>query len=376
MPERIASTFASRFRRQYLDPEEGVVERPGLVRRFWSILPVFAAFALFGTVVWLAYQEAGLGPPSGEPPLIRAMPDPVKLRPDDADSALAEEQGTVGRLWSDAEPIDQPERLLPTPEPPRSPPVIEEPAQAEALPEPAGVEDGGAVAALPEVPGEEPQSAAPSPATAQSVREAEAALDRLLAEVTSSFETGGGAGPSAATPPDDQARADQAAAGRPADRQEGRAPAPQAAAAAPTPAPAPTTAAEQPPPPALPEVRPARAPAAPPARPAEPSERRTETAALTPTEAPASRPPIAPDGDYRIQLAAVRGEADARRAWDLFMGDLGPVLAGMEPIFERAETANGVFYRVQVGPFASQDAAESLCEQLKQRNASCFVIRR
>ena len=52
------------------------------------------------------------------------------------------------------------------------------------------------------------------------------------------------------------------------------------------------------------------------------------------------------------------------------------VLPLVEPIFERADTANGVFYRVQVGPFASQEAAESLCEQLKQRNASCFVIRR
>jgi len=81
-------------------------------------------------------------------------------------------------------------------------------------------------------------------------------------------------------------------------------------------------------------------------------------------------------GGYRIQLAAVRGEADARRAWDLFLVDLGPVLSGLQPFIERAETANGVFYRVQVGPFASQQAAESLCDELKQRNASCFVIRR
>ena len=81
-------------------------------------------------------------------------------------------------------------------------------------------------------------------------------------------------------------------------------------------------------------------------------------------------------GDYRIQLAAVRGEADARRAWDLFLSDLGPVLSGLQSFIERADTANGVFYRVQVGPFASQQAAESLCDELKQRNASCFVIRR
>ena len=105
---------------------------------------------------------------------------------------------------------------------------------------------------------------------------------------------------------------------------------------------------------------------------AQPRAASTETAALSTTTAP----PIASDGDFRIQLAAVRGQADARRAWELFVRDLGPVLAGIEPIFERADTANGVFYRVQIGPFASQQAAESLCEQLKQHNASCFVIRR
>ena len=102
----------------------------------------------------------------------------------------------------------------------------------------------------------------------------------------------------------------------------------------------------------------------------------SEIATATPPQAPPPRVPISADGDFRIQLAAVRGEADAQRAWQLFMGDLGPVLADVEPIFERADTANGVFYRVQIGPFASQEAAESLCEQLKRRNASCFVIRR
>ena len=79
---------------------------------------------------------------------------------------------------------------------------------------------------------------------------------------------------------------------------------------------------------------------------------------------------------YRIQLAAVRDEADARRAWDLFQLDLGDVLAGLDPVIERAETANGTFYRVQVGEFASLSNAEALCDRLKQRNASCFVIRR
>src|SRR5690606_11227662 len=125
-----------------------------------------------------------------------------------------------------------------------------------------------------------------------------------------------------------------------------------------------------------PEVRQAGAPTEPPAGAAAPAEQSTETAALSATEPPAPRIAIAPGGDFRIQLAAVRGEADARRAWQLVQNDLGPMLAGVEPIFERAETANGVFYRVQIGPFASEDVAENLCERLKQRDASCFVVRR
>jgi cell division septation protein DedD len=120
-------------------------------------------------------------------------------------------------------------------------------------------------------------------------------------------------------------------------------------------------------------VPPAEAPAAAPAADAPAPDGSTETAALSPSRAP---PPVVAEGDFRIQLAAVRGQADARRAWDLFVADMAPVLRGMEPIFERADTANGVFYRVQIGPFASQQSAEGLCEQLKQRNASCFVIRR
>jgi hypothetical protein len=441
VPYPIASTFASRFRRPVPDPEASDIERPGRALRFWSLLPVALAFALFGAVVWLAYQDTSLAPPIGEPPLIKAAADPYKLPPDETEeTTFGAEEGTVGRLWSDADQADQPERLLPTPETPLSPPALEEPATAAAgleepataaagLEEPAtaaaGVEEpataaapprgepgpdamaqrsasapaaevpaGAAagetdtrVAAAPAAPENSAQPAVAAPASDESLRQAEAALDRLLAEVTAmSDDTDAPAATPAATPtPAETAAAppataeDQASSQPPTPSREqpATAPAPTpeptstaAAPAAPTP-PAPAARAPAP----LPEVRPAGATtAAAPA--AAPRRAPTQSAAATVAEAAARRPPIAPGGDFRIQLAAVRGEADARRAWQLFMADLGPVLADVEPIFERAETANGVFYRVQVGPFASQDAAEGLCEQLKQRNASCFVIRR
>lgn len=96
----------------------------------------------------------------------------------------------------------------------------------------------------------------------------------------------------------------------------------------------------------------------------------TEVAALSPIfEA-------APDGRYRVQLAAVRAEDDAQRAWDLFQQQLGPFITGLKPFFERAETSNGIFYRVQVGPFSETTEADRLCVELKKQSASCFVVSR
>jgi hypothetical protein len=394
VPYPIASTFASRFRRPAPDPEASDEERPGRGFRFWSLLPIALAFGLFAAVVWLAYQDTSLAPPVGEPPLIKAAADPFKLPPDEADEAtFSSEEGTIGRLWSDAEQVDQPERLLPTPETPLSPPEIEQPATAGApleQPAPADAQASGVgMAELPAAPADPSQAEAAQPPSEASLQEAEAALDRLLAEVTAM--SGDSDRPAAAAPaPAEQqasieppAQPQEEAATEPAPAPAATAAAPAAPAASPAPAapqPAPAPAAPEPAPvPAeaapvpLPEVRPAGAPTAAPALPVAPRDS-TEVAAVAP--AAVLRPPIAPGGDFRIQLAAVRGEADAQRAWQMFMGDLGSVLADVEPIFERAETANGVFYRVQIGPFASQEAAEGLCEQLKQRNASCFVIRR
>jgi hypothetical protein len=396
----MSSTLTSRVRRPGSDAEPPPVESPGRARRLWSVVPVCAGFAVFGAIVWLAYQDASLGPPIGEPPLIKAAADPIKLPPEQVqETTLAAEQGAIGRLWSDAEQADQPERLLPAPEAPLSPPLIEQPAIAEqTLEQPAGQpaneppadtaaieaarEDSDASVAAPssEAPADVPDSASLQPATDESRQEAEAALDRLLAEVTGLSEGTDAPGASAAAP-----GADQGAIEVPPEREERPASEPATTtAAAPTPGRAAPAAPPAKPASAAPaatagtsaEVRPAGALTSAPVSEAQAPARPTATAALSGAGAPISPPPVVPDGEFRIQLAAVRGEADARRAWNLFMADLGPVLSTVEPIFERAETANGVFYRVQIGPFASQETAESLCEQLKQRNASCFVIRR
>ena len=81
-------------------------------------------------------------------------------------------------------------------------------------------------------------------------------------------------------------------------------------------------------------------------------------------------------GRYRVQLAAVREEADAKRAWEIFQEQLGPLISGLQPFFERAETSNGIFYRVQVGPFGETAEADRICLELKKQDTSCFVVTR
>jgi cell division septation protein DedD len=190
-----------------------------------------------------------------------------------------------------------------------------------------------------------------STATQQSPKEAEAALNALLADVTNSTNPPQptAPAPSAVTPPE----------------------------SAPVEPQAPVIAAAKPAPSTQPAGRvTANTPSEPRPKPSARGASAAPTAALAPKLEQAPNGSVAAaDGAYRIQLAAVRDEADARRAWDLFMADLGPVLRGVQPFIERADTANGTFYRVQIGPFANQQDAETLCDELKRRNASCFVIR-
>jgi cell division septation protein DedD len=84
----------------------------------------------------------------------------------------------------------------------------------------------------------------------------------------------------------------------------------------------------------------------------------------------------AAEGRFRVQLAAVRDEGDAQRAWDIFQQQIGPFITGLEPFFERAETSNGIFYRLQVGPFGEDGEADRLCAELKKQDVSCFVVSR
>lgn len=399
--------------------------RPRRSRLILIALPMLAVFAAFGAVVWLASEDGSYGSPVGEPPLVEADPSPIKLAPDDPGGREIADQGQVRELLAESLPAQPMERLLPPEEEPLTPlPSMADDATrvSELPPADASPGDAATPAVAPEIvteravpdapivtapapapviatpaPAPEPVIAEPAPTGLPSSgtggpvgdgrsadgtpSEAEAALDALLAEVTGRQPPQPAPSTAAtdrATPP-----ASRAPAGR--DVVTAR-PAPQEVRPAVTidrPSPSPTATTRPAPVGRSPagtsvaDIAPGEPLGQIPARGAarsEPGEPLTVVVVPRIEQAPGASSTL--EGRFRVQLAAVRAEADARRAWDLFQVDLGSVLQGLQPYIERADTSNGTFYRVQVGSFVELAEAETLCEDLKQRNASCFVVRR
>lgn len=295
--------------------EVALTLEPRYSRWLLVAVPLCAVFAAFGAIVWLSHPD---GAPIGEPPLIQASSQPIKMTPEDPGGSTIADLGEVRELLSDQPVAAAPERLLPAPERPLTPVATSEANAAAPETDTTSASTNGQPIEAADLPVQNREQAALTALAAEAERLAEL-LTSPVAE---------------AEPPATAAGADT------------------------TPSPAAPRALQ---------TAETDSSASPPATAVVP--------ALAATGAATRQAPV-PGRLFRVQLAAVRAEADARRAWQLIQQDLGGVLSGLEPHFERAETDNGIFYRVQVGPFVSADAADFLCSELKQRNASCFVVRR
>jgi hypothetical protein len=347
--------------------------KPRRSRLLWVGPPVVTVFTIFAVIVWLAYQE-NARVPSGEPPLIRAIAAPYKRAPDDPGGRQVADQGAINQLLRDDPGPAQPERVLPLPEEPRTP-IIGAASRGQTAP--PGPVDAGEVAAATAgaasgTPLDDPAQSASAPDDADATREAEAALARLLTDVgpaASSAEQPAAAGQSAPSTPD------------PVVDVPARRPDPPPSTTAPTivrrdvppaaaPVDAPSRDADEALTRLLAEVAglPADVSPEPPAA----AERPQSVAAIAPADPVQNRRTMGPG--FRVQLAAVREQDDAGRAWADLVGRLGSLVADYEPFYERAETVNGVFYRIQLGPFASEQNADRLCVEVQRRNASCFVV--
>ncbi len=105
--------------------------------------------------------------------------------------------------------------------------------------------------------------------------------------------------------------------------------------------------------------------AAPPSRPC---------AAAKPANAP---PRSAVRGNYRVQLASLRSPERAERAWKRLQKKHPKILSPLRLTIQKADLGleRGVFYRLQVGPFADKAAARAACSTFKQAGMSCLTVK-
>jgi hypothetical protein len=94
--------------------------------------------------------------------------------------------------------------------------------------------------------------------------------------------------------------------------------------------------------------------------------------------APAAPPPSSKaQGRYKVQLAAVRTQAEALAIAAKAKREHAGALAAREPEIDQAVLGNmGAFYLVRVGPFATVRETQAVCAKLKGSGFDCMSVTR
>jgi cell division septation protein DedD len=75
-----------------------------------------------------------------------------------------------------------------------------------------------------------------------------------------------------------------------------------------------------------------------------------------------------------VQLSSQKTEADAQASYRVLQSKYPALLGNRQAIIRRVDLGEkGVFYRAQVGPFASADEASDFCGSLKAAGGQCLV---
>lgn len=100
----------------------------------------------------------------------------------------------------------------------------------------------------------------------------------------------------------------------------------------------------------------------------------------TPTQTQATTQPAQttsanlPAGSFLVQVAAAREESQAESTASSVANRYSGIIGGYSTNIQRADLGDrGIFYRVGVGPIASQSEANGLCDRLKSAGLDCFV---
>jgi cell division septation protein DedD len=319
--------------------EEAAARRRGGVLAITAVL----ALALLGTAAAFGYRAVFGGSSSAPPPVIKADTTPNKIVP----ATTPGEQSKL--IYDRVGDRNQPERIVPREEKP--------------------VDVADSMKAAPRVI----PTTSPSTAAAPSNPIAAAAVSPDLPPNASALAATGAPG-SPATAPKRVRTVTIKPDGPDAEAPVAR-PAPARPAAASQAAPVETVS---PPPAPIPGRSAAPKASAPQANPNAPlSLSPNAAAARATTMRTASAPSAAPaaGGGYSVQVSSQRSEADAQAAFRSLQRKYPDVLGGYQANIRRADLGEkGVYYRVQVGPFASDQATE-LCSRLQSAGGQCVVQR-
>ncbi len=293
-----------------------------------------AAVAGIGWYLWTSGALGGGSSADGVLQLVKANPDPYKVKPENPGGMQVENQDKlVYDRVAKGEAPPRVENLLPAPEEPKAPPKPVAPPAESAKPEPA--------------PPVETAKAEPPPA--ESAKPVETAKPEPPKEVAKA-EPAKPAPPAKAEQDDLASLVAAATGGReaatgPINTKPGAAPVAEA--------PAPQT----------------QVAAAPPVAPAAPA----AAAAVT---APPAVAPAAMAGAFQIQLASARSEQGAMGEWNRIVGKNKDALAGLTPNVARVDLGEkGVFFRLRAGPLKDKAAADTVCSALGAQNVGCIVVR-
>jgi hypothetical protein len=330
--------------------DEDIYENAGPARRRGGILTVIAVLllAVVGTAAAFAYRTlvAGSGgTAAGSPPVIKADTTPNKIVP----ATSGNEGGGQGKLIYDrVGDRSQTERVVAREEQPVDVKDLARNAPRVVLPGPAGVPNGnsGGVQAS--------NTSSPLSATAGGASE-----PKKIRTVT--------------------IRADQN--GVP-EVVNSRPPAPQLAAAQQEVAPPPSGSPAVPTP-RLAATRPSLSVPAP-SQSAGTNGPLSLSPATVASTGNVARPPMparsvdsaAAEGGPYVQVSSQRSESDAHASFRALQAKFPSLLGDRQVVIRRADLgAKGVYFRAQVGPFASAEQATEFCGQLKAAGGQCVVQR-
>lgn len=100
-----------------------------------------------------------------------------------------------------------------------------------------------------------------------------------------------------------------------------------------------------------------------------------EPVATPQPQGPRARFAFTANGDYLVQIAALRSEEAAETAWKRVTNSAPELYYGATKVIQRADLGSeGVFYRLRVGAFADRSEASAFCEAIKEAGANCIVV--